>query len=146
MSLKKLVNVYEKYIISLEHQLEPSPAVQVRITIPGEGNTYVKQVSTLFEGGTSIEEAEKAALDKAIALLTGNKETKPLVEAFENFDISTRQFSSKSPIAPICVKTQIVVFKDQLPYRTVVGLASGTNLMEVEKEALKSAVNKALGK
>lgn len=143
--IKKLAEIHEKYIISVEHQLDPVPSVKASITIPGEGNTYVKKVSTLFVTGKTLEEAEEAAIDQAISMLLGNKETKPLIDKAEMFDISSSSFVTKTNGAEFGVKTILTMFKETKPYRIVQAYATGADLIAAEKSALKSAVNKALG-
>jgi hypothetical protein len=136
MSIKKLASVHDKFIISLEHKLDPVPAIKATVTIPGENNTYVKKVSTLFENGDTIEKAEANALNKAISLLLGNKLTSKLAESFEMFDISFSEITAKNGIL---IKANIVSFKDKAPFRQVSSISGS------EEEALKSAINKILG-
>lgn len=136
MSIKKLAAVHEKYIISLEHKLEPVPAIKATVTIPGENNTYVKKVSTLFELGETVEQAESNAINKAISLLLGNKLTSKLAETFEMFDITFTEITAKKGIL---VRANVIAFKDKLPFRQVSSISGN------EDEALKSAINKILG-
>lgn len=136
MSIAKLTAVHEKFQISLEHKLEPVPAIKAVLTIPGENNTYSKRVSTLFESGATLAEAEEKAVNKAIGMLLGNDETKELVQSAEMLDISFTEIALKNGIA---IRANIITFKDMKPYRQVQSIA-GT-----ETYALKSAVNKVLG-
>lgn len=144
--IKELAAVHERYIISVEHQLEPVPAVKAKITIPGEGTTYSKQVQTLFVPGKDLEDAEKKALSQAISMLIGNNETSQLVNSAEMFDITSTSFVAKKGTPEILgVRSTITVFKDMKQYRTVSALATGTDAQKVEKAALKNAVNKVMG-
>lgn len=149
--IKELAAVHEKYIISVEHQLEPVPAVKAKLTIPGENNTYAKQVQTLFIPSTSLEKAEEAAVNRAISMILGDKQTKSLVESAEMFDISTAPFivrkanASTGSAEVVGVKATVIAFKEMKPYRTVSAFATGADIESVEKEALKSAINKVMG-
>jgi limonene-1,2-epoxide hydrolase len=142
--IKELAAVHEKYIISVEHQLEPVPAVKATLTITGEGATYSKRVQTLFVPAQTLEDAEEAAVNQAISMILGNKQTKELVQSFEQLDITSVHFHVNKT-GTLGVKSVITVFKDSKPYRTVQALATGADLAAVEKEALKNAVNKVMG-
>lgn len=152
--IKALTEKHPRYIIALEHQILPPQKVgdpfqfrvKAKLTIPEDGGRFSKQVSTDFVSGPTLEDAESSALDVAISRLLGDKQTKDLVEEFQIFDISSVSFETRDPSAPIAAKSTITVFTENMqPHRIVSSLATGADLAEVEKKALKASVNKALG-
>ena len=161
MSIKKLAETHNKYIISLEHQLEPVPAVKATLTIPGEGTTYTRKVSTLFVTGNTLEQAEENAVNRAVAMMLGDEQSQSLVKAFDMFDISSTQFVAKKAVPGFIsnsgennipakpeifgVKSTIYVFVEGKQHRTVSAYATGADVSEVEKEAIKNAVTKVMG-
>ena len=145
--LKKLAEVHNRYNISLEHQFKViGPAVKATIVIPDETNQrFLKRVSTNFTIGTTLQEAEKTAIDAAIDLMLGNKLTKKLTEKFQVFDLQLVPFDGLKD-SPVGVKAILnVCTEDGKPFRTAVSLATGTVSSDVENEVVKSVINSILG-
>lgn len=144
--LKKLAAIHERYNISLEHRfLENVPEIKATLIIPGEGNTFLKRVSTNFTPGTSLQDAEKQAVDSAVDMILGNKLTLKLTEKYKVFDLQLVPFAGLKD-APVGVKVILNVCTDEgKPFRTTVSLATGTDLKAVEAEVIKSAISSVLG-
>ena len=142
--IKELVAVHEKYAISVEHILNPAPAVKAKLTILGDNNTFTRQVTTLPFSGATLEEAEEKAVNNAISMVLGNKETGALEKSMEMFDITFADFAVDRN-GTLGVRCSITTFKGEKPYRTVVALGTGTDLHEAGKKSLKNAVNKVMG-
>lgn len=144
--LKKLAAIHERYNISLEHRFTATgPQIKATIVIPGENNTFLKRVSTNFTTGTTLQDAEKNAVDSAVEMLLGNKLTKRLTEKHSVFDLQLVPFDGPKD-SPIGVKAMIHAQTDDgKPFRSSVSLATGTNVAEVEAEVIKSVINSVLG-
>lgn len=145
--LKNLAAKYERYNISLEHMFNNNnvPHIKATILIPGEGNTFLKRVSTNFVAGTSLQDAEKKAVDLAVDMILGKKLTKKLQDKFSVFDLQLVPFTGTKE-APVGVKVILNVCTDEgKPFRTTVSLATGTDSAVVESDAVKSAINSVLG-
>lgn len=144
--LKNLAAKYERYNISLEHMFNNNvPHIKATILIPGEGNTFLKRVSTNFVAGTSLQDAEKKAVDLAVDMILGKKLTKKLQDKFSVFDLQLVPFTGTKE-APVGVKVILNVCTDEgKPFRTTVSLATGTDSASVESSAVKSAINSVLG-
>lgn len=147
--IKKLAAVYERYNVSLEHKFHGPigsqvPSIKATIVIPGEGNTFIRRVSTNFITGTSLQEAEGLAIDKAVDMILGNKDTKKLVEKHNVFDLQLIPFDGLKE-SPVGVKVILnVCTEDGKPFRTTSSLATGTD-SSVESVAIKNAVDVILG-
>ncbi len=146
MSIKKLAELYPKYILSLEHQFtKTEQKVKATITLPGENNTFLKRVSGNFTAGATLQEAEELALKDVTSKILGNKVTSKLLSQFPIFDLQIVPFDG--PVAtPFGVKILLsVCTEDGKPYRNVTSLATGTDAKQVETDALKNAINNVLG-
>lgn len=148
--LKKLAAIHERYNLSLEHQfLETAPGVvqprmKATIIIPGENNTFLKRVSTNFISGTTLQEAEKAAIDTAVDMILGTKSTKRLTDAYQVFDLQLVPFNG-TKTEPVGVKAILnVCSEDGKPVRQANSLSTGTDMAIVEAEVLKSVINSVL--
>lgn len=151
MSIKRLATEFPKYNIELEHQYQDAPGgvktptVKATVTIPEDGGRFLRRVSTNFTPGETLQDAEKLAVNEAIELILGNKQTKKLIASFKTFSLQLVPFVGDKS-APVGVKAILAVAsEDGKPHRTVTSLATGTVSSEVESNVLKSVINSALG-
>lgn len=144
--LKKLSEEFPRYDIAVDFTTTDDVnnpfGAKVTITVLGEGQSFSKRVTAESFGQPTGAEAEKEALDKAIDRILGKGELK-LLQKYPYFDVALTRISSGNKSVPVCMKSSITIFgDDNKVIRRVQGVSMGQIASEVEKEVLKSAIDK----
>ena len=147
--LSKFAESFPRYdIVSdlFKSGVEDAPfGVKTILCVLNENGSVSRKV-TAEASAANVADAQSQSLELAVSRITGNAETKKLIEKYNSFDISMGASSSGVKELPVGVKAVITTYDDKgVAIRRVQSSAIGTSQFEVEKQALKGAVNLILG-
>lgn len=148
--VKKLSEQVERYNIIVDATTTQNPDVpfgaKATVSILNESGIPTRQVIGKSFGAKTVEEAEEEAICKAVCRLLGEKDTKKLIEKYPAFNLSVDAMATGNKDLPVGTKAVVTAYDDKgKVIRTSQGLAMGIDPNDVEKQALKSAINRILG-
>lgn len=148
--LKKLSEKAERYNVVVDATSTANPetpfGARATVSILNDSGVPTRQVVGQCYGAKTLDEASEEALCKAVCRVLGEKDTKKLVEKYPAFNLSVDAMATGKKELPIGAKAVVTAYDDKgKVIRSGQGVAMGTDPVEVEKKALKAAINRALG-